>query len=137
MSELTDDLHREHVRILAVLESVAAAGVGSEAGREALFDARQLLLEHLDRENHHLYPALRWAAKTDEALERLLDSFASDMEEVAEVAVAFFDAHTREDGGLVFEADCQGLITRLRHRIEREEMVLYPEYDKRYGSASP
>jgi hypothetical protein len=127
------DLQREHVQIAVALDKVRQLGIGSARGRESLFAARRLLLDHLERENRILYPALRRHAEGDRGLRRLLDDFASEMEQVSGQAVAFFDTYTADSNGLDFARDFGRLVADLGRRIHREESLLYPEYDLRGG----
>jgi len=133
VSSTIQDFRREHAEIAAALEEVRRLGIGSARGRESLFGARRLLLDHLERENRLLYPALRRHAERDLGLRRLLDDFASEMEQVAGQAASFFDTYTAGSVGLDFARDFGRLAADLGRRIHREESLLYPEYDRRGG----
>jgi iron-sulfur cluster repair protein YtfE (RIC family) len=131
VSSTIQGFQREHVQIAVALEQVRQLGIGSARGRESLFAARRLLLDHLERENRILYPALRRHAERDRALRRLLDDFASEMEQVAAQAAAFFEAYSADSAGLDFARDFGRLVADLGRRVHREETLLYPEYDLR------
>ncbi len=131
MSSIIDEFRKDHAKIGAALEQVRQLGIGTAGGREALFAARKMLLDHLDRENRVLYPALRRHAERDSGLQRLLADFASEMEQVAPLALAFFDKYTVASSGLDFARDFGRLAAELGRRITREENLLYPEYARR------
>ena len=133
MSAIIDEFRQDHARIGAALEEVKQQGIGSVGGRQALFSARQTLLDHLEKENRVLYPVLRRHAQNDPGLQRLLADFASEMEQVAAMAVGFFDKYTASSSGLDFARDFGRLAAGLGRRITREENLLYPEYERRGG----
>jgi iron-sulfur cluster repair protein YtfE (RIC family) len=136
MAGTIEEFHKDHERIAGALDEVRRLGIGSAAGREALFAARTLLLHHLELENRILYPALARHATDDPSLQRLLDDFASEMEQVAAQAAAFFDRYSAASGGLEFARDFGRLVAELNRRIRREETLLYPEFDRRQPGRS-
>ena len=81
------------------------------------------------------YPALWKEAKNDKQLERTLDLFAMNMENVSSVVLEFFDNYTFDkysEGvlGTKFVGEFERLFAVLGERIKNEEDVLYEVYDK-------
>nr|MBA3686715.1 response regulator [Planctomycetota bacterium] len=135
-SRLVRALRSEHDAILESLSQVRSLGVGSVAGRQALIAARAALLAHLGKENALLYPTLRADAARDAGLAGLLERFAQDLEAVAESAERYFTRATHD--GADGEGDLRDLMQALGGRIQREERILYREYDQRHpDSESP
>ncbi len=106
---------------------VAASGKGCTT----INAARDLLLAHLKKEDDQLYGVLQAKARDDANLARTLNAFASDMQEISRFAHGFFaklsDHHVPcED----MVRDFGTLVGLLGNRVRREEIVLYPAYDR-------
>ncbi len=135
-SELIEVLKAEHRCILADLESANQLGIATFQGREKVVQAREVLMTHLAREDHDLYPFLRHVAQKDEQLDERLDVFVGGLEAITELARDFFEKYTEEkltdDGDIKTHvelyADFGRFFTFLKRRIDEEEQVLYAAY---------
>ena len=129
--KLVEELKIDHENLLAVLTRIREIGKKDEEVIQLLQNVKTLLISHLKKEDAKLYPALKKAAEIDKKLRLMLDLFASDMEEVTETALVFFDKHA---GALAvqnesnFHEDLDLLCIVLAKGIENEETKLYPEY---------
>ncbi|MDH5681306.1 MAG: hemerythrin domain-containing protein [Spirochaetota bacterium] len=130
MSELVNELKKEHDILVTVLNEVKEIGISSQEGKDKLSAAKNGLLAHLKKEDEQLYPKLRVAATSNEQLQRTLDHFLREMEEISSFAIEFFGKYESGGEGVEFIRDFGKLIGGLRGRIRREENILYPEYDK-------
>lgn len=130
MSQLVDELKRDHVQIVALFEQLKTLGVAGKEGQAKLLSSKQLLLAHLKKEDERLYPALREAAAKNEAVKRLLDTFAKDMTEISGAVLQFFDKYAQGGSGFEFSKDYGKVVGTLGVRVQREENILYKEYDK-------
>ncbi|MBF0492517.1 MAG: hemerythrin domain-containing protein [Deltaproteobacteria bacterium] len=131
MSKLIEALTREHAWLVAMLGEVQKLRIGTEASNKVLFEAKNGLLVHLGKENEQLYPVLRRAAAADPRLKRTLEIFAEELEQVAAGALRFFEKYDSGDtSNLDFAVDLGQLIGTLSQRIQKEESILYVEYDK-------
>ncbi len=130
MSALVVDLKKDHAAIVEVMNRVKDLGIGSKDGQATLLAAKEGLLAHLKKEDTQLYPALRKAAVRDEKLKRSLDVFAADLQEISRFALDFFQKYSSGGGGLEFAKDYGRMVAALRQRIQKEESLLYAEYDK-------
>ncbi len=131
MSKLIEELKREHAVIIDGLTQLMDKVISSKEGQQLLLNLKQSLLAHLKKEDGQLYPVLNKAAEKDSALKQTLDYFASDMAEISEAALAFFDKYSRvgaDIGG--FPADFGRLFAALKIRIHREVDVLYAKYER-------
>ncbi|OGW42194.1 MAG: hypothetical protein A2010_10640 [Nitrospirae bacterium GWD2_57_9] len=129
MSELLDELKREHALMLDILDDVKRLGLSSRAGQEKFLSAKALLLSHMQKEDREFYPGLRKAAESSEDLKRTLDYFAGDMEVVSRKAKQVFDKHSSEAAGTE-PSDVTLLYMILRDRIRAEEQVLFKRFER-------
>lgn len=129
MSELIDELKREHAQIVFALKEVKQMGFTSKDAEDKILSIKTGLFEHLKREDQELYPVLKKAAENDENLKQILDSFAKDMTDVSKTAVQFFEKQTEGGTETEFARDLKNLIMELASRIKREEMTLFTEYE--------
>lgn len=130
MSRLIDELKKEHLIIVDVLDHVSRLGVNSKEGQQRLIDAKNGLLAHLRKEDEQLYPALNRAAEKDARLKQTLDLFAKDMTEISKGAMDFFGKYSKGGSGLDFARDVGKLFIVLKSRISKEEDIIYKEYEK-------
>lgn len=130
MSVLIHDLQKEHESILDVIRSMhGGQGVAGRDAREKLILAKRLFLSHLEKEDQELYPVLRKAAPGSETEKRLKDS-DKELQEVSQIANAFFAKYLDGNQGGDFIADSANFLYRLEARLVNEEAFLYQEYDR-------
>ncbi len=130
MSNLVEELKKEHSVIVETLNKVKSLGITSEEGQNTLLAAKSGLLAHLRKEDEQLYPVLKKAAETDSNLNRTLDIFARDMEEVSKAVSEFFAKYSTGGSGIEFAEDLGELFAILSSRISKEENILYQKYDE-------
>lgn len=130
MSELVDALKLEHANIVKILTRVGELGAQTPAGHKALMAAKTGLLAHLEREDQHLYPALREAAKDDAVIGDALEFFIEDIAAVSTHVMAFFEKHAGDRPHEDFAQDFAELVGLLSQRIQKEEAVIYKMYDQ-------
>lgn len=128
--DLIDELKSDHAQMLETLDRIKAAGVTSDEGKRHLRDAKRMLLDHLRKEDSRFYPVLRRAAERDHDLRRRLEAFAGDMHRITRDAIAFFDTYAEGGSGLGFARDFGRLYATLRQRQEKEERLLYPQFQE-------
>ena len=130
MSKLIEELEKEHSVIAEALNQVKSLGISSEEGQNTLLAAKGGLLAHIKKEDEQLYPVLNNAAESDDTLQRTLDTFAEDMNEISKAAFEFFDKYSTGGSGIEFAKDFGRLFATLSQRIGREERILYQKYDE-------
>jgi len=130
MSNLINELKNDHQKIKSMLEEVRELGFLRPEGQSKLLQAKNLLLEHLKREDDQLYPKLNQMAMTNSKLQNNLQAFTSEMEIVSKKALDFFSKYssTNASGG-EFISDFVKLLTSLSDRMNKEETILYKVYD--------
>ena len=127
---LIPGLLHDHAQMREMLESVRRQGVSTAEGQRLLKQARQLIVAHLQREDVMLYPALRGCADT----QTLANTYANEMQELSREILAFFDGMEGERNELVFARGFGKVLGALNKRWTREEVRLYPAYDRHCGS---
>ncbi|MEM5432105.1 hemerythrin domain-containing protein [Cupriavidus oxalaticus] len=124
MTALIDTMLAEHKQIFAMLETVQRQGVGTEAGLQTLDRLRKLVLAHLAREDHKLYPPMHLHEQT----RALAEEYEAEMHVISREVLDFF-AHFRDGGDrLAFARALGRIVARLRARMTREEIRLYPAF---------
>ena len=130
MSRLIDELEADHKVISDTLGKVKTLGIASEEGQKTLLAAKTGLLAHLAKEDRELYPVLTKAAASDPSLQRTLDMYAKDMDEISGAALAFFDKYASGGSGLDFAKDFGRLVGSMTQRIRKEESTLYKKFNE-------
>lgn len=130
MSQLIDNLKREHALIVFSLKEVKQMGFTSKDGKDKILSIKKVLYEHLKREDQDLYPVLKKASENNENLKQILDAFAKDMIGVSRSAIGFFRKYTIEGPNKEFPRDLEKLVVKLASRVKREENTLFIEYEK-------
>ena len=137
MPNFIDELLIEHSMITSVFKKVAELGAATAEGQKALMDAKEGLLLHLKREDEELYPVLIKESECNDRLKSTLDIFAKDMAGVSEAALEFFAKYPSGGSGIDFYRDYGHLVSILTSRVEKEEALLFAEYDKIATKNSP
>ncbi len=123
-------LKDEHKKMLWFLEQCKQIGINSDQGKNLFNSAKETLLGHLQLEDNELYPILREAAKQNRELSETLDLFASEMNEISEAVLNFFEKYKDGDKSNSFVNDFDIILNKLADRIFKEESILYFEYAK-------
>jgi iron-sulfur cluster repair protein YtfE (RIC family) len=135
MLKLLDVLKEEHEVILENLLAVKRYGVHTMEGRNQLMTAKRLLLDHLEKEDHHLYPELNKAAESDLELRERLDKYEQEMSDITEYCIHFFEKYSVGGGGIEFLMDFEKLKKALENRIQKEEKILYVRFERETAEA--
>ncbi|MCP4130124.1 MAG: hemerythrin domain-containing protein [bacterium] len=130
MTNLIEELKKEHVLIAETFRKINKLGISSEESRALLLSARTSLLAHMKKEDEHLYPVLQKEAEKNSSLKRMLDLFTKNMEEVSQTALVFFDNYLNREASMEFARDFGRLFSVISHRIGREETILYKKYEE-------
>lgn len=131
MNPLIIQLKKEHETLAALLSNVQKLGVNSTESKAVLIKAKSALLAHLKKEDHDLYPILKKAGEKDESINRQINNFGKDMEEISKFALSFFDNIEKDKySPLEYGKNFGKLISLLSARISREENILYPIFEK-------
>jgi len=117
MSELVDRLKNDHQILLGKLAAVKRLGIVSPAAKKELFECRDILREHLKREDELPYPKLWGAAQTDIMLKARLEIFAKDMTDISKTVMDFFNKYKKESSGEEFQKDIAVVLAVLGSRI--------------------
>lgn len=130
MSRLIEELKTDHSALVSMLNKVKELGISSVNGQKILVQSKETLLTHLNKEDRDLYPVLRKAAENDKNLRGVIDLFAKDMEIVSKAALDFFNKYSVGRTGIEFAIDYGRFLGDLKIRMKKEEVILYPEYER-------
>ncbi|MGO4326102.1 hemerythrin domain-containing protein [Cupriavidus sp. 2TAF22] len=132
MTSLIDTMLDEHQRIFAMLDELHALGIGSDAGKKKLVELRQLVVAHLAREDRRLYPPMHRHAQT----QPIAQEYEAEMHVISREVLAFFDSYRQGGDKLEFARALGRTVSRLRARMTREEIRLYPAFRKHCEEAA-
>lgn len=124
MTTLIDTLLSEHKQIFSLLDSLQKNGHTSDAGGACLAQLRQLIVGHLGREDSRLYPALA----AHQSTRAMAAEYQEEMKAISREVKNFFDHAKAIKDPLEFSRSLGRMVARLRARMTREEIRLYPAY---------
>ncbi|GAB1536744.1 hypothetical protein ADMFC3_23750 [Geovibrio sp. ADMFC3] len=126
MNAFITELKNDHIQLLKLLQEVQITGLGNEAGRRKLLEGKRLLSAHLQKEDTRLYPSL----KNNPAAKSISEQFAGEMKKLTSEILDFMNRIEKAELNMEYAKELGRIITTLRLRINREEIQLYPLYDK-------
>ncbi len=129
MLKTLEALKLEHSKIVDVLNDIKKRGISSKEGRETLLLAKESILKHLEREDKDFYPKIRELAKLNKETQMLLKEFDDDMEHITSYTLGFFDGNSLFNNRDM-NVSIERFIEVLKRRIQREDNILFPEYEK-------
>jgi hypothetical protein len=125
MSALINELKNDHEKLLAILQQTQELGLVTEAGRRKLLEGRKLLADHLTKEDTKLYPELSKSSSAATAT-----AFAEEMKGLTVSILGFINRLETSKNDLEYAKELGRIISTLKMRIRREEIQLYPLYEK-------
>jgi len=140
MNGLVRQLKEEHKTIIysfgTILSNIKDEKVENFDVVDSFRELRTVLVSHLDVEDKLLYPKL--ASSEHEDAKELGKKFSDEMMGITKVVIAFFDKYghaaapkLRQDAE--FNKEVVALVDAVKDRIDKEEKILFPVYDKYYG----
>jgi len=154
MPELIERLKTEHTEIIDMLFRAKSLSRRNTSGLRQLLMAKDLLISHLKTEDDELYAYLMERAEGDASLKNQVLEFISEMKDITEKVIDFFDRYTKKveegqrsesilqrlKGRLLgsktdeFQEDFEKIYSLILDRIHKEENTLYPLYLRLKGS---
>ena len=131
MSEFISDLKKEHVEIKNSLDNIDQIGHFNKETRIEMVMVKNLLLKHLEKEDDQVYTSLKKASLNDEHLKNILQYFEDDAKLISGFATIFFDKYaSRNVSAHGFRREFNLIYSTVMKRIQQEEEILFPEYEK-------
>ncbi|MCB0278707.1 MAG: hemerythrin domain-containing protein [Calditrichaeota bacterium] len=130
--ELINELRQEHQVLLQMISQIKNLGILSDEGYFKLLNSKQILIDHLTKEDTALYPLLYKGARKDKELKDLLYNLLSEMNNLTSEVLDFYSKYddrtsfSKEE----FAKDITYVMLQLKNRIVKEEEHLYRAYDK-------
>ena len=135
--DLIVQLKQQHIEILRFFESIKSdlfrGNVKDNYLIEDLRELKDFLIGHLTLEDKMLYPALE-KSKSDEA-RKIGKKFSTEMLGISKVAIKFFEEYLAMSlndllKSAKFKKDAGLIIVAVKKRVDVEENILYPAYNK-------
>ena len=135
--DLIKQLKEEHVEIMRSFKGMSKGVADRTFADSALIDAlrelKDVLVSHLNLEDKLLYPAL--AKSEEQEAKKLGEKFSEEMLGISQVALAFFGKYMSESinnllDSAEFRKELDVVIKAVTKRVETEEDILYPAYEK-------
>lgn len=135
MNEYVKHWKAEHAAIMDFLACAVTLDIGSKAGQEKIREAKNMILKHLKSEDEVLYPMLKKDAREKVNLEKLLEIFVKEMDELAPKVLSFFKEYEDNPKAEGLSSELYRLIGLLKVRIYAEENMLIKKYEIIAGQA--
>jgi len=131
-NSLTTKLIDEHKQMLHFFEEIQKIGLSSEQKFDLLIKIKDLLLNHLKKEDNYLYPPLTDKAKSDAFLQIKLKTFGSEMDNITAWVNDFYEKYTSpaDLSKPSYPKDIAYFLFTLKNRIMKEEISIYKAYDE-------
>ncbi|UCE79997.1 MAG: hemerythrin domain-containing protein [Nitrospiraceae bacterium] len=130
MLDLINQLKKEHAEIKDSLKKIEQMDLYRKEARNELMKVKGLFLQHLKKEDEEVYPKLKMASSNDEDLMHMLNYFEDDAKLISKFTSIFFDRHFNKHSSEGFQMEFRVICSTLLNRIEIEEEIFFPEYDK-------
>jgi hypothetical protein len=131
ISEFVNELKREHAEIKNSLDKIDHIGHFTKETRFEVEMVKDHLLKHLKKEDKEVYTRLKKASLNDKHLEYILQYFEDEAKLISGFAVIFFDKYSSRDvSSDGFRREFNLIYSTVMKRIEQEEEILFPEYEK-------
>ncbi|MBI5286870.1 MAG: hemerythrin domain-containing protein [Deltaproteobacteria bacterium] len=136
--DFLEGLKKEHQAAAGLLEEVQRAFQQNQLSKTAqsLSALKGALLGHLKKEDEKLYPELSKLAQEKDLglIKTTLSTFSTAMKGISERLIRFFDKYQGSEeiarDSATFKTDLTMVVESLHKRIDGEEKVLYPMYEK-------
>ena len=129
MSEYVKNWKAEHVAIMDFLSSAVTLDISSKAGQAKMLEAKNLILKHLKSEDEVLYPMVKKVAREKVSMERMMEIFAKEMDELAPKVLEFFREYEANPMTKGLSSELYKLIGLLKVRIYAEENMFIKQYE--------
>ncbi len=100
-------------------------GITREEGLRLLHLAKNMISDHLDKEDDKIYRTLHVNARNNEELQNIVDNFAGDVQDISKKVITFFDKYSSRKNSLEFGKDLRVVLAKLKSRISREENIFF------------
>ncbi len=130
MNRLIAELKNEHTYLVETLHKIKDQLITTKEGQETLRSAKEAFLQHLKKEDEKLYPVLLKEGEKDLELQKTVNKFIEEMEEVSKATIDFFDKYFGGGDDDRYAADFARLYIKLSRRIKNEEEIIYKKYNE-------
>jgi hypothetical protein len=126
MCQLIDELKKEHVTLLHMLSDFKDSTAEQESLLELLSEFRELLFEHLKKEERLIYHNLREKSESDSKLENMLNNHSDEL--LKQIITDYCIRYRFGRSVSNISEYATTIYDILKSRIISEEMRIFPEY---------
>jgi iron-sulfur cluster repair protein YtfE (RIC family) len=130
MNYILDILRTEHRMIMNLLNKLRSEGMTSADAVNELIAARNLLLQHLRKEDEIIFPVLYKGAEKNREFAGKLEHHDEAMVRITDKVLEYFSTYSDGKNGGNFTRDTKTVYEMLKTRILNEETILFPEYER-------
>lgn len=132
MRRLIDELLSEHKKLFALLDEVR--NISNQNAKEKLIESKNLFLEHLEKEDKELYSKFDEAKSMGINVSENVIQFKTEMTDISKEVINFFNKYKSAiENKIQFASDFGEIYSLLKIRINKEELQLYPIYNKYFS----
>ncbi len=132
MDRLIEELKKQHEKLLEGFEAIFNDNTHSISIEKILKSLKDLLLDHVKKEDEQFYPVLYKAADKDDYIKTMTDIFIQDFDKIYKQIQEYYDKYFsgRNYSKEEFITDSAKIMATLRNRIHEEENILFPLYER-------
>ncbi len=130
MSDFVESLKKEHAAIIESLKNMSKMDLSTREARNRLAEIREVFVRHLQKEDETMYPKLKEASLSDEQLKHILQYMEDEIKLISQFVFIFFEKYSKNPDAIGYEREFSLICSTLIKRIEKEEEVFFPEYEK-------
>lgn len=132
MRRLIDELLSEHKKLFALLDEVR--NISNQNAKEKLIESKNLFLEHLEKEDKELYSKFDEAKSMGINVSENVIQFKTEMTDISKEVINFFNKYKSAiENKIQFASDFGKIYSLLKIRMNKEELQLYPIYNKYFS----
>ncbi len=130
MKNYVEKLNQQHEAIRQTILELSVPQNSQKKPKMIFQHLRELVLAHILTEDEELYKVLNERAISDNRTKRILDAFSKDWAEISDFSKYYFSTYEANVSGENFISDTAKYMVSMKHRMMREEVALFAEYER-------
>lgn len=123
-------LKNDHKALIDAFDRVNKAGINTPQGKAHLQQAKEILIQHLKREDESIYFDILKMSERHKHLKSVMTDFSREMTGLTKSITEFFSKVASGASGVELAMEFGRLFGAVKTRIRKEEVALYEEYLK-------
>jgi hemerythrin superfamily protein len=130
MSDFIYELKQEHSQIRVSLQEISSMDLHSKEARKKLLEMKALFINHIKKEDEEIYPKLKEVSSNDAQFMNILNYLESEIRLISQFVSIFFDRVPDKKASQGLNREFSLISSTLIKRIDHEEEIFFPEYEK-------